>query len=358
MKIFFHLSLVLSVVLLFGCGGSDEGSGSEPDKELPSISTFTPETVPADRKAEFELYLKAQYWGYLPAITGLYKVELNGDISYYYLPTYVESNGYNDYYITAYNFLGDDFDKSSQCYLPAREGDLNYFLNTGTGGDSIGTALQYTNMFESKSGNPEFLIKTPAGDIVYEIDHETKKVVKTFLNEIHTTDGTLVDEQNKIALSFKREFDITFAWIQDALCKGLPASEAPAGFAGVYDTSTLVYEHRVENYLEIDEQGILHNWKYMGDGFSPTDTDNCYKKAQWYNRILNNEPLMYNKELNYLFATVNQVDYRFYLDSSGSVVAVGVPEPVETFTNPLIDVTISARKSAVTIEDMKSMECE
>jgi predicted small lipoprotein YifL len=359
MKYVTSFFVLLFLFTLTACGsGSADSDSDNGEAELPPIDSYTPSTVPPERKEAFEQYLKMQHVEQMFAISGLFRVEIGDDLSYYFIPPYVGSNGYTDYYVTAFNYLGDAHDNSSNCYLPAREGDRNLFLNTGTGADKIGAMIVYKNQFESVSGNAEFSIPTPAGDIVFEVNPLDDKLQKVSFAGVSSSTGSLVDDANKVAISSVKETGVHIDTIMANQCKGLPAVYAPSGFSGVYDTSTTINNMPIENYLYIDEIGELHNWKYKGDGFGPNDNQNCYMRGDWYNQELNGEKLMYNKERNYLFVNVNQHDLRWYLDDNGQIISVGAPEPLMSVTVPLLDVTMTTKKAHLTIEDLEALECK
>lgn len=353
------LLVLLIAVNLSACGSgsSEKEEPTNPEPELP-LESYTPETVPPERKEAFEFMLWHNFTEQVKLISGLYKVDDNGDTTYIFISPLSREGGYGGIYLTAYNYLGDAKDNSGDCFLPPSEGDVNFFLNSGNASDSIGTKIQYKNQFETESKLPEFSIETPAGLLVYTVDHQKLYLSQVSFNSELAVNGKLVNSDANVILSSVKESSFGIEKIIAEQCKGLPAKMAPSGFSGLYDTSVIINQHIVENYLHIDGQGVVTNWKYKGDGFGPTDNLNCYKKSDWYNQRINGHKLMYNKSANYLFTNVLLKEFRWYLDADGAVLAVGAPEPLIQVTDAEIDVSISAKKAALTLDDLIGMECQ
>lgn len=358
MKKFILITLALYLV---GCGsGTAENSRD--------VADYTPDTVPDELRDEFNALLLTEYWTALSAISGIFKIDSAGDESYVIIPTYtggVEA-GYEGVSITAYNFLGDDIDASSDCYLPAKQGDLNWALNTGTANDGIGTKIEYVNKFRSRSGNNEFIANIHGGELVYEVAPGSSRLVKVSFNGLTSTDGNLVDTDNLLILSTDKQVWDMIEIVKALQCKGIPAKNAPQGFAGVYDTSLNVYGSYNENYLHISESGRITPWDYMGDAALGLPSRNCYKRDHFYNNKLIGRSVLFNQTENYLFATaqVNIYELRWYLDERGVVTSVGAPDSsdavdrVESFHSTNDFIGISAKRADLTIADIEAMECE
>lgn len=357
MNTFLKLVLFGGFFSLVACGSGSSDS-DDTGKELPPLDSYTPDNVPPERKEAYEMFLNYQFLEQGDVIDGLYKVEVDGDVSYYYIPRVSLTGNYQAYSITAYNYVGDGHDNSSDCFLPAKEGDVNFYFNTGTGADGVGAMIQYKNQFESESKLAEFTASTPAGDLVFVVDHQNLVLEEISFNSNLAVNSELIDRESNIVINHVFQDELTIDRILVNQCKGLPAKYAPAGFSGLYDTSVIVNKSRIENYLHIDEDGGLTNWNYKGDGFGPTDNQKCYKRNDWYNNRLFGQKLLYNSDANYLFTTVHLNSLRWYLDENGVVEQVGMPEPMDEATNENLDLTISIKKATITLQDVELMECK
>lgn len=354
------LLVTFFTTMIIACGG---GGSDTKDTDL---EKYTPDTVPDHLRAEFEAMLYVEHYEAASAISGLFKIDLDGDQTFILIPTISAKKGqFDGFSITAYNYMGDAIDGSSDCYLPPDEISLNWAINTGTAPDGIGTKFEYFNRYESRSGNNEFIAKIHGGELIYEVAAKYPSLVKVTFNGQTSFDGNLIDADKNVMLSTDKQEWGMINIIEANQCKGMPAKYAPQGFVGVYDTSLELYGSYNENYLNIDANGRITAWDYMGDGALDLPVRNCYKRDHFYNNKLSGLSALYNQNEKYLYVIggANPYEMRWYLNDEGNVTSVGAPDSisgldkVEVYHRSTDFIGISAKRATISIEDIESMEC-
>jgi hypothetical protein len=351
--------IALLASTLFACGGGS----SERDTDL---TKYTPENVPEHLREDFEAMLLQEHFEAASAIHGLFKIEIDGDETYVLIPTNSSSlSGYDGFSITAYNYMGDVFDASGSCYLPPDSDGLNWVINTGTAADGIGTKFKYLNRFETTTGNNEFVADIHGGQLVYEVESFSSKLVKVTYNGQTSFDGNLWNAEQKLILSNDKQPWMMIEHVETNQCRGMPAKVAGNAFVGLFDTSENLYGGYHESYLYLSETGVIETWDYMGNTFLTENLRNCYKKSHFFNSSISGSAALYNQQENYLYITPypSYFELRWYLNDAGVVESVGAPDAddgvdrVESYYSSLGYLGITAKRADVLIEDIRAMEC-
>lgn len=362
--------LSLGMVACGSGGGKDNGGSSGSSSSISPntpITEIDPKNVPPAREAEWKEYVEKFEQSSNTLIAGIYNVtttDVNGkkDVAYVYIDKDLKSST-GELVVSAYNFMNDDVDSEGSCYRYAAGNHFNAKLNGEPGMNGKGSTLKWVEPWDNAARNSSFVLEIDGQKISWELD-KFINITGVSLGSIRSGSHLIVDSQNiKLSLTANKEVlgNISISTIQSNLCKGESVNESTIGntnFSGLYDTSVMEGSQKYESYMYIDAQGKIFSYKYMGDGYLPTDNKNCYDVSPIYNRDLHGKSLSYDKAANRLVASVDEIELYWNLNDNGEIISVGSASTSsgDRYENSGRSISISAIK-AFPVSDLQAAIC-